>query len=262
MEFFVNVFIGQINLYICKKLYTYNMKTLIMGLFFAVLVYLANFKYIAINTSTVYIIAFIVLAMSYNFITDDNYEHMNAQRPDLEALSTMASVYNADTVTFKNLRVTGTLNVDGKTRIGNDLNVDNIMTSRYATVTEWFNQMPKGIIAAWTTNDAPAGWALCDGNNGTPDLRGRFIVGKGQGAGLSNYNLNDKGGVEQVTLTIDQMPAHSHGIGGAIKSNMTGSSYHDNVYRSRGGYNSDNTGGSKAHENRPPYHALTYIMKL
>jgi microcystin-dependent protein len=55
------------------------------------------------------------------------------------------------------------------------------------------------------------------GGNGTstfalPDLRGRAPIGQGQGPGLSNYVLGQAGGTESVTITQDQMPAHSHAL--------------------------------------------------
>lgn len=76
-------------------------------------------------------------------------------------------------------------------------------------------------------NDIPDGWALCDGNNGRPDLRNRFIVGVG-----SDYVLGDTGGDDlltglvtgadgghdhgaatgSTTLTEDQIPTHSHSL--------------------------------------------------
>lgn len=83
---------------------------------------------------------------------------------------------------------------------------------------------------------APQGWAICDGSLqsisantalfsllGTtyggdgrttfalPDLRGRVPVGQGQGQGLSNYDLGEVGGTENVTLNAGQVAAHSHG---------------------------------------------------
>src|SRR5271157_5170538 len=88
-------------------------------------------------------------------------------------------------------------------------------------------------------NFAPAGWALCHGQLlpisqntalfsllGTtyggdgvstfalPDLRDRVPIGSGEGPGLNNYPLSVTGGEEQVTLTIAQMPAHSHPLQG------------------------------------------------
>lgn len=90
-------------------------------------------------------------------------------------------------------------------------------------------------IVMFGGNFAPRGWALCDGQLlpisqntalfsllGTtyggdgrttfqlPDLRGRVAIHPGHGPGLSDYRLGQKGGVEQVTLTIDQIPSHTH----------------------------------------------------
>lgn len=53
------------------------------------------------------------------------------------------------------------------------------------------------------------------GGNGTttfglPDLRGRALVGAGQGPGLSPISLGEMAGTEQVTLTVNQLPPHSH----------------------------------------------------
>ena len=97
---------------------------------------------------------------------------------------------------------------------------------------------------AFAGDFAPQGWALCQGQtlsistytalfsilgttyggNGTtnfnlPDLRGRTIVGAGQGPGLSPYVEGQQGGAEQVTLSQNQMPAHTHS---AIAQNVKG----------------------------------------
>src|SRR6187455_2190277 len=94
-----------------------------------------------------------------------------------------------------------------------------------------------GEIRIFAGNFAPAGWAFCDGQLlsiaendflftliGTtyggdgestfalPDLRGRVPIHKGQGASLSARVLAEKGGVEAVTLTTQQIPAHTHPI--------------------------------------------------
>jgi len=94
-----------------------------------------------------------------------------------------------------------------------------------------------GEIRIFAGNFAPTGWALCDGSllqisqntalfsvvgtlyggNGTttfalPDLRGRVVLGFGQGPGLNMYTQGQTGGVESETLTGAQMPAHSHSV--------------------------------------------------
>lgn len=67
--------------------------------------------------------------------------------------------------------------------------------------------LPVGLITLWSGSivSIPAGWTLCDGTLGTPDLRDRFIVGAG-----STYAVNATGGVNTVTLTTAQMPSHTH----------------------------------------------------
>lgn len=67
--------------------------------------------------------------------------------------------------------------------------------------------IPAGGIIIWSgaADAVPEGWALCDGTNGTPDLRDRFVLGAG-----SKYGVGAKGGEEAVTLTVDQMPKHDH----------------------------------------------------
>jgi microcystin-dependent protein len=69
------------------------------------------------------------------------------------------------------------------------------------------NAIPAGIISMWSGSIGaiPAGWALCDGTGGRPDLRDRFIVGAG-----SAYAIGNTGGFNTVTLTTAQIPSHSH----------------------------------------------------
>lgn len=120
--------------------------------------------------------------------------------------------------------------------------------------------IPAGLIAVWSgAQDAiPAGWALCDGTNGTPDLRDRFIVGAG-----SAYGVGDTGGSNTVTLTAAQMPEHSHDII-SYRPSGSGGSYISGTSSSTSGsaIATQSAGGGQAHENRPPYYALCFIMKL
>lgn len=86
-------------------------------------------------------------------------------------------------------------------------------------------QLPRGIITIWSgaTNAVPSGWALCDGNNGTPNLKDRFIVGAGQSYGVGNTGGNwtqtpsvwtNAAGtginVAGTAITEAQMPWHTH----------------------------------------------------
>lgn len=114
------------------------------------------------------------------------------------------------------------------------------------------------------------------GGNGTttfnlPDLRGRVVVGQGQGAGLSNYVLGQRGGVETVSLTLAQIPAHTHSLMASTQSNTNspvGAFLGDsgsNTYNNAGGSTMNagaigNAGGSQPHDIRQPYLALRYCI--
>ena len=145
--------------------------------------------------------------------------------------------------------------------------------------------VPAGTIVMYNSTTAPTGWALCNGSNGTPDLRNKFIVSTG-----SSYSYGAQGGANTVSLSEAQMPSHDHDAdasvndpghrhqlkGGvddsdsmparvapsdqnsdlrtdAMNSATTGISVSIDI---------DNEGSGQAHENRPPYFALTFIMKL
>jgi hypothetical protein len=153
---------------------------------------------------------------------------------DLESIANIASIYNTDKMKLTNLDVTQNLNATS------------------------FNLLPRGCVIAWFgSTTAPAGWVLCDGQNGTPDLRSRFVVGLGPG-----YNLGSTGGADSVTLSADQMPAHSHSGVPLASDNCfkSGGCSGDQTHVS-GGKNTDSSGGNQPFDNRPPFFALAYIMK-
>lgn len=154
---------------------------------------------------------------------------------------------------------------------------------------------------------APRGWALCDGSLlpisqntalfallgtqyggngqstfGLPDLRGRAVVGAGQGAGLTNYVQGASTGTESVTLLSPNLPAHTHALSatvpvstaaGASSSPASGyfaavnSQYGDsagggNMAPALLNGNSAPAGSSQPHENRMPFLVLNYCIAL
>jgi microcystin-dependent protein len=159
---------------------------------------------------------------------------------------------------------------------------------------------PVGTIMLWSTDVAPDGWLLCDGkeyisteekyknlyavikntyggtgaNFKVPDLKGRFPLGFGQGAGLTNRKIADTGGVETVTLDVSQIPKHSHNW----NNGNWGLMYQDGhvTYSGKSDYtehepnlvqtplknfNVSEVGGGQAHNNMPPFLVLNFIIK-
>src|ERR1700712_195012 len=141
---------------------------------------------------------------------------------------------------------------------------------------------------------APRGWATCSGQLlpinqntalfsllgttyggngqttfGLPDLRGRTLVGMGQGPGLSNYYIGQASGTENVTLTTQQIAAHVHNmmgssdaqtVGGVAGSSLgsAGRGAGTNIYAPNAtsqvpmGSNTSAAGGNQAHSNMQP----------
>ena len=126
-----------------------------------------------------------------------------------------------------------------------------------SNITNITGGVPSGTIVMYNGDTAPTGWAICNGQNGTPDLRDKFIVGSG-----SSYNRGDTGGAASVTLTVNQIPSHDHSYSyhagpSTVDGGAAGGTRTVNFASSTTG----NAGGGQSHENRPPYYALTYIMK-
>lgn len=110
--------------------------------------------------------------------------------------------------------------------------------------------VPSGVVCAWSGAivDIPDGWYLCDGNNGTPDLRNRFIVGAGD-----TYGVGATGGNTSHPHAVTCAP-HTHtldsgvGLGGSGKNDPT--------------MNAVQVTGNATYANHlPPYYALAFIMK-
>lgn len=97
---------------------------------------------------------------------------------------------------------------------------------------------------------------------GLPDLRGRVPMHAGSGPGLSTYAQGQKGGVEGVTLTTAQMPAHNHTY--VMLTNGMGNT--DGIPQRAGGGEQNiatsDTGGGQSHENRQPYLVIRYCVAL
>jgi hypothetical protein len=153
---------------------------------------------------------------------------------------------------------------------------------------------PIGGIIMWSGSIAEAEalmpyWALCNGNNGTPDLRDRFIVAASQGTGVGTvstpgpgfnpitgalnppytYTPGNVGGETAHQLTIPELAQHRHSFynpanpyeldGGNATPGSSKPAYNSN--QNNLSY-TDYQGSNYFHENRPPYYALAFIMRI
>lgn len=149
-----------------------------------------------------------------------------------------------------------------------------------------------GVISIFAGTIPPSGWMLCDGaaisrttyaelfaaigttygiGDGTttfnvPDFRGR--VPTGFDANQDEFrNLGDKGGAKTHTLTVNEMPSHSHtikGFSGVDDLNFTGSSGAFAASDALGAYDqqTQSTGGGAPHNNLQPYNVVNYIISI
>lgn len=150
--------------------------------------------------------------------------------------------------------------------------------------------LPQGMIVMWSgaLANIPAGWALCDGTNGTPNLFDRFILSIPNNA----TNPGSTGGSHLYTLTEAQLPPHSHTGSGTTsvdgqhthtmpgyhlyngtqipwynwannqKADNTNTTSADGAHSHTFSFTTNTTGGGGGIDNRPAYYTLAFIMKM
>ena len=133
-----------------------------------------------------------------------------------------------------------------------------------------------GMIITWygSSSNVPDGWAICDGGNGTPDLRNRFVIGAGssytKGATGGSSSVSISGNTGGTTLSVNQMPSHNHGYTYSYSNYDSGFAQGNGRDVRSSNKDTNNTGGGNSHAHSfsgsanvlPPYYALFYIMKL
>ena len=158
-----------------------------------------------------------------------------------------------------------------------------------------------GEIRMFAGNFAPRGWALCDGQLlavsqndalfsllgtiyggdgrttfGIPEMRGRIPVHEGTGPGLSNRNLGARSGAEDVTLTLNNIPSHTHPLVASTQAadetelqghvlastNAPVDQYGLTQPKSMSVSAITGTGGGQSHPNMMPFLAVNFIIAL
>ena len=196
------------------------------------------------------------------------------------------------------LRITGSLKLDSSFGSAGQV----LVSSGSSATPTWGDAFVTGMIMLWSgsTGTIPSGWALCNGSNGTPDLRNRFVVGAG-----STYAVNATGGSANATLVSHSHTASTSVLPKQVNGTLTllnrgGTSGAQSLMRARSGSvtiaqvvkvilvlggkergvviaskatltlnhnhsastSVNSTGSSATNANLPPYYALAYIMKL
>lgn len=201
-----------------------------------------------------------------------------------------------------NASATGNVLVGGNVEATGDIEGDNITASGTLTGADYAiptasntnSPVPSGGIILWSgsTTSIPSGWALCNGVNGTPDLRDRFVIGAG-----STYSVDATGGAATHAHTASSVSDHTHTLpsntggittytpsgsfsstGYVVEDDNTGwdsdaylethtdSNYgegqHGHLLGGSTGANGGHTHTISTTSHLPPYYALAYIMKL
>jgi microcystin-dependent protein len=145
-----------------------------------------------------------------------------------------------------NLDICGSFNINEITIIEKD-NIHFVQGDVSNTGSYYgYGTVPIGGIIMWSGNEAPYGWTLCDGNNGIPDLRGKFIMSSTYNTTITisgedaSYNMDQSGGLQTVTLEDEEIPSHNHEFSGQVTIEHS-----HNINNSSVGGNSSNDGGHK-----------------
>lgn len=110
------------------------------------------------------------------------------------------------------------------------------------------NEIKAGMILMWSglLSDVPDGWSICDGTNGTPDLRDKFIRG-------ASGEVGAEGGCENHSHAVSYFMS---GVSGCPVSAGTGCDQAASAYHTHTLYM-----GSSTESNIPPYYELIFIRK-
>lgn len=222
-------------------------------------------------------------------VSYEGHKHTVNDITDIDSITKNISVKNSDTVGYHK---PGT-DANDVLVIGADGKIPQTVIPNIMSL------LPHGMIIDWygTADTIPSGWALCNGLNGTPDLRGRMTI-----CVNDSHPFKQTGGSESESLSIQQIPSHGHDgkttgadnvigkfsatvrpgygkyrngngivtvesredskIGGGDHDTDWVTNYAINIGKISYSIKTNNTGGNQPHNNMPPYYAIYKIMKL
>ena len=204
-------------------------------------------------------------------ITSQKIVNLEVKTEDINNLAVTTGKIADDAITTDKLANSINTTIAGKANTGANLSTFT-NDSQFITLAQAFTT---GMIMMFTGSTAPTGWALCDGTNGTPDLRNKFIVGVG-----SSYSLNATGGSATATDTVSISGSDTVNISISGTTSLdsaatlhSGAQFHHGGRHMReqhthtfSGSGSDTVSISGSDtvnvDTIPPYYALSYIMKL
>lgn len=214
------------------------------------------------------------------------------------ATFTSPPMRTGDLYVERNETIGGNLDVSGNLTVRGDLKAKNFYASGNYYLDNYVLIPPGTVIQSAAINE-PDGWFECDGrllnreeytdlfnaigyayttsyeegdlSFNIPDVRGRVALGAGSGSGLTARGLGSKGGEEQHTLTVNEIPSHAHSLTRRANSD-TGTYDTDDVHQDEssaattdrddlGTFNTNSTGGGEGHNVMQPFIALRHLIK-
>ena len=173
--------------------------------------------------------------------------------------------------------VSGRFSVEGEAIVRGDVTADGDVDVQNTGCVSGYGTLPVGSVILWygNINALPAGWAVCDGSNNTPNLRNRFVMGARVDGEIGTY-----GGSSSYTLSLENIPPHDHlyfgddqiegrdtkyGTTGKY-ADMSGYDAHSNKSGNSKIYKTGETGGASGGQSSvptvPPYMKLMYIRRI
>ena len=207
----------------------------------------------------------------------------NAIRELMAQVKDMQTGADGDSLTVSATLVSsGTLDITGGFRLDGSSGTTGqaLISAGNGNTPTWGSTFPSGIIVLWSGSIAtiPSGWYLCNGSNGTPDLRNRFVIGAFQdNSGVANTTITgsntltggskDAIAVSHTHTVTDPGHTHNYQLAGVV-GNLVGDGAFNGLRITSSpttsattGISIDTAGSSGTNANLVPYYALAYIMK-